>query len=163
MNLDHEGMDIDRNFVSVVDAAKKQQTAILSGRYEILHPGHIITIRREARRFKTLYVFVVDNPANPYPSAWTKELMEYATADFPNVAIILDPRHFGKIKREDLSDIVAKTIGRRYDVFLSANPEVSAHLRSLGVVVEDIPRTEGYSGSELKERFNERNGTSAAA
>lgn len=128
-----------------------QKIAILSGRYEIPHPGHFKTIIREAARFSRLYVYVVDKPANPYPTDWAIEMLKKCCADEAvvgrDIVFIKDPRHFGKVTKEELADLPI------HDVFLSANPTVTAHLRTLGENVEEIPITEGYSSSEIKDEF----------
>ena len=117
--------------------------AILSGRYELVHPGHIQTIRREAARFRRLYVYVVDRKSAPIPSLWSAEILRWCTMDIP-VVICLSPVHFGRATKKDIGSLP------KYDIFLSANPAVSAHLRSLGVPVKDISMTVGYSSTRLK-------------
>ena len=120
--------------------------AILSGRYVLCHPGHIKTIRREARRFDTLYVYIVDDPKGMVPSYWAKETIGFATKDLGNVIPILDPCHFGYATQDDIDRLP------KYDVFLVAgNQQVYDQLQGLGVPVEMIPATEGYSSTDVKE------------
>jgi glycerol-3-phosphate cytidylyltransferase-like family protein len=123
------------------------QTAILSGRYELLHPGHVLTIRREAIRYRYLYVYVVDNPQCAIPSSWAHQLLQMATECLGNVQVLLNPCHFGRATKEDIDRLP------HYDVFLSANPSVTEHLRSMGVNVREIERTPGYSSSDVIERI----------
>lgn len=127
--------------------AMNDKVAILSGRYELTHPGHIKTIRREARRFARLYVYIVDNPEGLIPSVWEKEMIDFCTIDMPTVITILDPCHFGFATQDDIDRLPA------HDVFLSANPDVSERLRGLGESVEDISLTPGYSSTDLKEKL----------
>jgi hypothetical protein len=94
-----------------------------------------------------LYVYIVDNPNSLLPSTWAKEMIGFATKDLGNVIPILDPCHFGYATQDDIDRLPA------HDVFLSANQDVSARLRSLGETVEDISLTEGYSSTDLQHRL----------
>lgn len=123
--------------------------AILSGRYEIVHPGHIKTIRREAALVDLLFVMVVDNPRAATPPEWTAELLRFCVQDLNNVQVLLDPAHFGRCTKEDLDRLPP------YDVFLSANDAVTNHLRGLGVNVREINQTPGYSSTEIRNRIVE--------
>ena len=122
-------------------------TAILSGRYELLHCGHVKTIRRFAEEYDTLYVYVVDNPDSFLPAKWNAELLRYCVADLKNVFVLLDPRHFGRVTARDVATLP------EHDVFLSCNPQVTEHLRGLGVNVREFERTSGYSSTDYKEKL----------
>lgn len=122
--------------------------AILSGRYEILHAGHIKTIIREAKKYDKLYVYVVDNPKSPTPNLWVIELMNMLIPD--NVTIVLDKCHFAFATKEDIKKLPY------HDVFLSANPIVTLNLKSLNVNVKSIYPTGQYSCTHIKTRILEQ-------
>lgn len=120
------------------------KTAILSGRYVIVHPGHIATIRRFGQIYSKLYVYIVNDPGSPWPSQWSKQLIDYCTVDMSNVKTVLDFCHFGYATEEDLVRLP------EYDDFLCGNSAVSEHLRSLGVHVVEFEPTPGYSSTQIK-------------
>jgi len=122
--------------------------AVLSGRYDIVHPGHIKTILREAQRFDILFVYVWDkDDERVYPAEWAAEMIVMATAASGNVIVKLHPAHFGRCSKDDLSDI------HYHDLILSANPQVTKHLRALGEFVEEVKPTENYSCTEVKNKI----------
>jgi len=125
----------------------KEKIAILSGRYELIHPGHVQTIRRFARLYKTLYVYIVDNPNSIIPIQWNKMLLDYCTIDFPNVITVLDSCHFGYATPDDIDRLPI------YDDFLCGNKIVAEHLKTLGVRVVEFEESTGYSSTNLKEKI----------
>ena len=123
------------------------EVAILSGRYELVHPGHVRTIRRLAGHYGFLFVYVVDNPKTAIPSKDNAELLSYCVRDLGNVEIVLDPCHFGYATQEDLDRLPA------HEVFLCGNPAVAKHLRDLGETVVCFSLSPGYSSTERKEKI----------
>ena len=123
------------------------QIAILSGRYEIIHGGHVKTIRREAANYDRLIVYIVDRPDRPYPGVWAKELLEMACEPCGNVEFRLDACHFGYASKSDIERLPS------HDVFLCGNPRVAGRLMSLGVKVKLIEETSGYSASDIEDGF----------
>ena len=130
-----------------MEVKPREGIAILSGRYEILHGGHIKTIRRFAREYVLLYVYVVSNPDSIVPNQWTVELIQFCTMDLGNVQVVLNACHFGRATSADIADLPL------HDVFLSCNPQVTKCLRNLGENVREFEPTAGYSSSSYKERL----------
>ena len=117
---------------------------ILSGRFELLHPGHIHTIRRFGRWYRTLYVYIVDNPKLEPLINWNRQIIDYSTMDMESVITKLDPCHFGYATEDDIDRLP------RYDDFLSCNKFVTSKLRALGVNVVEFERSAGYSSTEIR-------------
>lgn len=122
------------------------QIAVLTGRYEIVHPGHIKTIRREAPKYDKFYVFIVGNAGGVWPPEWSKELIDFCCADLGNVETVIHPCHFGYATEVDIESI--RYTG--FHVFLSVNPDVTKRVRGLGVNVREIPPTPGYASRNVK-------------
>ena len=123
------------------------KTAILSGRYEILHGGHVRTIRRFGKMYSNLYIYIVSNPDSIVPNQWTKELMDYCVIDLKNVIVVIDSCHFGYATQDDLERLP------KYHDFLCGNPDVATHLRGLGVNVVEFEETSGYSSTQYKDKL----------
>lgn len=128
-----------------LSSALNGKTAILSGRFEIVHGGHICTIRRFGRIYSRLYVYIVDNPSAIMPSTWSKELIDFCTLDMDSVITVLDQCHFGYASQDDIDRLPP------FDDFLCGNHYVADHLKGMGVNVVDFEQTPGYSSTNIKE------------
>lgn len=122
--------------------------AILSGRYDIVHPGHIKTIRAQADRFVTLRVLIADYAERVYPASWARDMIILCTRDL-QVYVDITPVHFGYATRADIERLPD------HDVFLVGNPKVYEHLKQFSdlITLEMIDECPGYSASSVKEKI----------
>lgn len=139
----------------MIDKPFNQLRVVLSGRYDVLHPGQVRSIEQYSYIFKFVHVLVWDGTPPPhkkrsYPPEWAVELLRMSLRHRPNVSIELSQTHFGHATKESLAELP-----EGYDVFLSGNNLVSCCMRALGVQVIDVSRTFGYDSSTVKARLRD--------
>lgn len=120
---------------------KNKQVALISGRYDPGHIGHIVTIHRLAKEFKKIIVVILDYKEREYPAQYTKqifgEILSYSTG---NYEIHINNTHFGKITQEELDEW-------RFDVYAAGNMEVLKHIESMGYDVKWMDRSYHYEAT----------------
>ncbi|MFH1741308.1 MAG: hypothetical protein ABIH23_20075 [bacterium] len=128
-------------------------TAILSGRYDIVNPGHLKTIMKCAYEVERLIVMVWDcDERRDCPAAWAVEVLQWAFSDVEgaNIKIVLTPFHFGEITPAQLKELP------EHDFIFAGNPDVYMHLKNIGANVRQIDETPGYHSSWIRNRIIDR-------
>jgi len=122
----------------------KNDTALTSGRYDPLTPGHICSILRIAKRHKKIVVVVLDYPERRFPVDYTMtvlhELFERAVAF--KLEFVVNDVHFGKISKDELLSYGA-------DVYYGGNHRVLRHIEQLGFPVHYMERAYDYSARDI--------------
>jgi nicotinamide mononucleotide adenylyltransferase len=132
--------------------------AILSGRYDIVNPGHLKTIMKCAREVERLIVMVWNcDDKRDYPAEWAQEVLQLALCDVDvendvlgTIEIVLTPFHFGEITPAQLKELP------KHDIIFAANPDVYIHLRNIGANVRQMDETPGYRSSWVRSRIIDR-------
>lgn len=122
------------------------KTALISGKFDNVHPGHIATILRLGSRYSKVIVVVLDYPDQVFAVKGRvqvfKDVLEFAQGDY---TVILNEEHFGFIKKEEVEKLPD------FDVYIAAqNFPVLEHMQKLGYTVENVPRYPGYTATDSR-------------
>jgi len=116
---------------------------LFSGRFDRVHPGHIITIQRLGQQYDTVIVCVLDYKGQRYPIEQRMTTLKDALMNSKgNYIVISNKAHFGEITIEDLDKLPMFTY------YGAGNEKVLNHMRELsetmGVPKERIIFVERY-------------------
>lgn len=98
--------------------------ALLSGRFDVVHPGHIVTILRLLKKFSRVLVVMLDYPERRYPVCYCVDILQEIFEGRP-VEILVNNVHFGEITEDQLKDF-------NFDVYAAGNLKVLRHIEKLG-------------------------------
>ena len=122
-----------------MDTSKK--VALISGRYDPTHIGHLITIHRLSKEFKKVIVVILDYKEREYPAQYAKQIFnEIFSYSKGNYEIYINNDHFGKITKEKLDKW-------KFDVYIAGNMAVLKHIESMGYEVKWMDRAYHYEAT----------------
>jgi len=117
-------------------------TCCFSGRFDNVHPGHIIQIMRLGQQYSRVIVPVLDYPEQHYPVNYRIQILtaalEYAIGSYD---VFPDKIHFAHASREYLESL-------HFDFYVSGNIACLKHVSDLGFKIKYIDRAFDYSASE---------------
>jgi len=118
---------------------------LFSGRFDRVHPGHIITIQRLGQQYDTVIVCVLDYKGQKYPLRQRMTVLKDALMHSKgNYIVISNKTHFGEITPEELQLLPMFTH------YGTGNKEVLKHIgwvfNDLGVTSERAVFVERYPG-----------------
>lgn len=119
--------------------------ALISGRFDPPHCGHIRTIQKLGERFALVVVVVLDDDTEDSP-AWYRMMVlrDILDSSDGHYNVISNRTHFSKITREEIESY-------RCDVYCGGNDEVNRHIRiGLRFPVEELKRSYGYSATAYR-------------
>lgn len=124
----------------------RDKIALISGKFDNVHPGHIATIMRLGQRYKKVIVSVLDYPDQSYKITERvqtfKDILINAKGEYE---VMSNKEHFGFIKAEEVERLP------HFDVYIAAqNFPVLEHVKSLGYAVENVPRYPGYTAVDSR-------------
>ena len=120
---------------------KTESVALISGRYDPVHIGHIVTIHRLAREFDRVIVVILDYPEREYPAKYVGQIMtEVLCGSRGSFDICVNNTHFGKITREELDEW-------DFNVYVAGNMQVLKHIESMGYDVKWMDRAYHYEAT----------------
>ena len=124
----------------------KSKIALISGKFDNVHPGHVVTILRLTARFDKVVVVVLNYPDQVFPIENRvqvfKDIFEHCNV---NVDVMSNNEHFGFIKKEEVERLP------KFDVYIAAeNYAVLEHMQKLGYTVENVPRYPGYTATDSR-------------
>ena len=124
----------------------KNKTALISGKFDNVHPGHIVTVLRLGSRYSKVIVVVLDYPDQVFDINERvqvfKDVLRYAKG---NYEVISNKEHFGFIKKEEVERLPD------FDVYIAAqNYSVLEHMQKIGYTVENVPRYPGYTATDSR-------------
>lgn len=122
------------------------KTMLFSGRFDMFHIGHYITIKRLLKKFDEVLLVVLDYKDSLYSIKKRMNLIEEVFEDNEDVTVIDYPVHFGEITREQFDSISEHAISET--VYGSGNHEVLRHVKSLGIDTVYVPRYPGLNASD---------------
>lgn len=113
-----------------------------SGRFDNVHPGHIIQIMRLGQKYKKVIVPVLDYPEQHYPIEYRvdilKAALEFALGTYE---VFSNKVHFAEAELRYLEAL-------RFDVYVSQNIKCLKHVADLGFKIKYVDRAFDYSASE---------------
>lgn len=119
-----------------------------SGRFDNVHPGHIIQIMRLGQVYSKVLVPVLDYPEQHYPVDYRLQILN-AALDYAIGSYEIFPSkiHFAEASKEYLESL-------RFDIYVSQNIKCLIHVAGLGFKIKYVDRAFDYSASEeyLKQR-----------
>ncbi|MCP3683539.1 MAG: hypothetical protein GY861_12700 [bacterium] len=131
------------------------KTILFSGRFDTIHTGHIITIKRLGQTFKKVIVCILDYPGKVCPTCGHVEggqfysigerrsIMKDALENVEgNYEIIVNKHHFGRITQEQVEELP------HFDVYGSGNYDCFMHMHTLGYEHISVPRYPHYTASD---------------
>ena len=120
---------------------KTKQVALISGRYDPLHVGHVATIHRLAREFEKVIIVILDYKEREYPAKYVKQILdEILSYSVGNYEIYINTTHFGKITKEEL-DVW------NFDVYVAGNMQVLKHIESMEYRIKWMDRAYHYEAT----------------
>ena len=138
----------------------KLKTAVFSGRFDPPHVGHILTILKLACRYKVVLVVILDYKGREAVTA--RKAMNIFNAILSRVEnsvilVTINKDHFAKItKRQYYELLVKNNINPLKAKYFAGNKSVIKRFELLGLNHKFIPRSECYSGTEIRKRMNEQ-------
>ena len=123
------------------------KTVLFSGRFDNVHPGHIITIQKLGKEYGKVYVVILDYPDQVFSiEERFKTMTEVLDNSIGNYTVMKSPYHFGYITKEQIEEFPA------FDVYVAAeNYAVLDHIRSLKCCdVVNVPRYPGYTAADSR-------------
>ena len=126
------------------------KTILFSGRFDRVHPGHLITIMRLGQQYDTVIVCVLDYKEQKYPLEHRMTVLKDALMHAKgNYIVISNKVHFAKVQKKDLDRMPMFTH------YGAGNEEVLKHIRDLFINMGTDPqravwveRYPGYSASK---------------
>lgn len=121
-----------------------------SGRFDNVHPGHIIQIMRLGQKYSKVLVPVLDYPEQHYPVDYRVQILR-AALEFAHGVYDVFPNknHFAEASREYLESL-------RFDIYVSQNIKCLKHVADLGFAIKYVDRAFDYSASD---EFTHRDAT----
>ena len=119
-------------------------TALFSGRFDRVHPGHLITIGRLGQQYDKVIVCVLDYTGQFYPVEERVEVMKDALELVKgNYNVITNKYNFEKITKKQVDEI-----GVKFDVYITGNAICYLNMFGLGYEVMDSGRYPGYAARD---------------
>ena len=123
---------------------------LFSGRFDRVHPGHIITIQRLGQQYDAVVVCVLNYKGQKYPLAQRMATLKDALMHSKgNYIVISNNTHLGEITPDDLAKLPM------FDYYGAGNQKVLEHIRkifrNMGIDQERavwVERYPGYSASK---------------
>ena len=113
-----------------------------SGRFDNVHPGHIIQIMRLGQRYSGVIVPVLDYPEQHYPVGYRVDVLGAALENARGLyKVFANKVHFAEVTREYLDSL-------HFDVYVSGNIKCLKHVADLGYRIKYVDRAFDYSASE---------------
>lgn len=121
---------------------KTDLVCCFSGRFDNVHPGHIIQIHRLGQKYKKVIVPVLDYPKQHYPMEYRLDVLRAAT-EFALGTYDIFPNkiHFAEASREYLESL-------HFDIYVSQNITCLKHVADMGFKVKYVDRCFDYSASD---------------
>ena len=127
----------------VIESSK--QTVLFSGRFNVPHPGHWLSILRLLKTFKRVVVVVLDYEGRMYPACYSQQVfgeMVDLSGLGDRVDIEINTTHFGEIDQEELDSFGCHA-------YAAGNIDVLHHVSSMMPCVY-IDRAYDYAASNYK-------------
>lgn len=109
---------------------EKEETCLISGRFDPPHRGHIKTIQDLGKRFKRVLVVVLEGNDAYWTTAYRvqvlKEILDNSKGEYGVTSNCL---HFGKIS-------IDKLLEWDFDVYAAGNPVVLKHIDEITRICE---------------------------
>lgn len=120
----------------------KNEVCCFSGRFDNVHPGHIIQIMRLGQQYSSVIVPVLDYPEQRYPVEYRVQILIAALEHaIGNYEIFSNKIHFAEVSREYLQSL-------HFDMYVSGNIKCLKHVADLGFRIKYVDRAFDYSASE---------------
>jgi len=117
-----------------------KKTVVFSGRFDPVHPGHIVQVKRLLQKFTQVKVVILDYEERRFPLNYVENIFnEIFDDDF--VQIISNKTHFGEITLEEFKMFNANS-------YAGGNLKVLRHMEKLGVKVVYCERALEYSARD---------------
>jgi cytidyltransferase-like protein len=123
------------------------KTILFSGRFDMFHIGHYITIKRLLKKFDGVLIVVLDYKNSMYSITKRMDLIEEVFEGCKEVAVTNFNVHFEKITKEAFNNI-AKGWTDDEIAYGSGNHEVLRHVKMLGIDTVYVPRYPGLNASD---------------
>jgi len=122
-----------------------RKTVLFSGKFSIIHPGHMATIMKLARNYGSVKVIILDYPER-------KTTIDYALRVFKSIfdntvldiSFFVSPIHFGSITRSEIDEF------KPFDLYASGNMSVLKHIEEVGVPTIYEQRSFSYEASKIE-------------
>jgi len=104
------------------------KVALFSGRFDLIHLGHWLTILRLLDKAKTVKVIILDYKDRNWPAFMVKQMLDETivrSGMFENIKTEINNVHFGEITKQQLDSYNG-------NLFVAGNIEVLKHVSSLG-------------------------------
>ena len=121
-------------------------TALISGKFDNVHPGHVITIQKLGKEYDRVIVVILDYPDQVFSIEERLKTMNTILKNSRgNYEVIVNPNHFGYIEKEEMEKFP------HFDVYVAAeNYSVLDHIKSLGYEVKCVKRYPGYTATDSR-------------
>lgn len=133
--------------------AKKYKTGLFIGRFQPLHKGHFLILRKIARQVGTLIIGIgssqfANEPRNPFFAAERQEMIKRVMkeAGMENYKIVEIP----DISEDDLWVRHVKKIVGKFDMSWSGDPLVIKLFKKAGEPVSVIKKFPGLSATRIR-------------
>ena len=103
----------------------KKGIILFSGRLNVVHPGHVITILRLCEQHEMVKIVILDYPKRKTPAHWSRDILEEILSHTNHKwQIFINDSHFGKISMEELTGY------KPFDFYGAGNMEVINHIKT---------------------------------
>lgn len=119
--------------------------ALISGRFDPPHCGHVKTILDIGDTHGNVTVVVLDHEGQKFESWYRAQILrEILERDHRGAyTITVNTTHFGNITKEELDSYGC-------EVYCGGNEEVNERIKSLGMTVINVPRSYDFSASTYR-------------
>ena len=118
--------------------------ALISGRFDPPHPGHIRTIQKLGLRYWEVVVVILDHKGQSFALEYRKRILEEILhASQGNYTVLTNTKHFGFITKEEIDEFGC-------DVYCGGNEDVIQHIKSMGMRCEWVDRSYDYSATAYR-------------
>jgi len=127
------------------ESNEDKKTVLFSGKFSIVHSGHISTIMNLAAEFGKVKVVILDYEGRETTvDAALKVFYSIFKYSFLDVKFYVSKIHFGKITLDQLRDY------EPFDIYASGNMKVLNWIESLGIITHYVPRSFFYKSSNIE-------------
>jgi len=123
---------------------RKKKMVLFSGRFDPVHPSHICTIIRLAKKFGAVKVVMLNYKERRFPVDYCLQVFQEIFEEIKlDVRFDVNTIHFGQITRQELIDFDC-------DIYAAGNHNVLRHIENLGFPAVYVERAYEYYASDIK-------------